>query len=149
MNGISSSEGAPTSVQATDEVTTGFMHIGEVAARTDLSLRSLRHWEEVGLLVPSGRTDGGFRLYTETDVEKILVIRRMKPLGFSLEEMKAAMTDIEALRDAEVSSQVRDEARSRLKAVQEDAGKRRLKLVQHLEMADEFIGLLKQETQPS
>ena len=57
------------------------MQIGEVAARTELSLRSLRHWEEVGLLQPSGRTDGGFRLYTEADVDKILVIRRMKPLG--------------------------------------------------------------------
>ena len=67
------------------------MHIGEVAARTELSLRSLRHWEEVGLLRPSGRTDGGFRLYTEDDVDKILVIRRMKPLGFTLEEMGAAM----------------------------------------------------------
>jgi hypothetical protein len=49
------------------------MHIGEVAARTELSLRSLRHWDEVGLLRPSGRTDGGFRLYTEADVEKILL----------------------------------------------------------------------------
>lgn len=123
------------------------MHIGEVAARTDLSLRSLRHWEEVGLLVPSGRTDGGFRLYTETDVEKILVIRRMKPLGFSLEEMKAAMTDIETLRDTRTTSQVRAEARQRLHVVRENAGERRLKLVQQLAMADEFIGLLEQETQ--
>jgi MerR family copper efflux transcriptional regulator len=49
------------------------MQIGEVAARTELSLRSLRHWEEVGLLRPSGRTEGGFRPYTEADVEKILV----------------------------------------------------------------------------
>ena len=76
------------------------MHIGEVAARTELSLRSLRHWDEVGLLRPSGRTDGGFRLYTEADVEKILVIRRMKPLGFTLDQMSAAMRDIETLHDA-------------------------------------------------
>lgn len=48
------------------------MHIGEVATRTGLSLRSLRRWEEVGLLTPSGRTDGGFRLYSETDVNKIM-----------------------------------------------------------------------------
>ena len=44
------------------------MQIGEVAARTELSLRSLRHWEDVGLLRPSGRSDGGFRLYTPADV---------------------------------------------------------------------------------
>ena len=121
------------------------MHIGEVAARTELSLRSLRHWEEVGLLVPSGRTDGGFRLYTEDDIEKILVIRRMKPLGFTLEEMRAAMTDIETLRDREATGAAGAAARERLAEVLAGARERRQKLVRHLEMADEFIGLLEKE----
>src|SRR5690242_2797882 len=115
------------------------MQIGEVAARTDLSLRSLRHWEEVGLLAPSGRSEGGFRLYTEDDVEKILIIRRMKPLGFSLEEMKAALTDIEALRDTATSVAERESSLGRLASVQSDAAERRHKLVRQLEMADEFI----------
>lgn len=123
------------------------MHIGEVAARTELSLRSLRHWEEVGLLVPSARTDGGFRLYTEADVEKIMVIRRMKPLGFSLDEMKAVMADIQALRDPHATTHVQAEARARLHGVREDARERRHRLVRQLEMADEFIGLLGRETQ--
>ena len=100
-------------------------------------------------MVPSGRTDGGFRLYTEADVDKILVIRRMKPLGFSLDEMKAAMADIEALRDPDMSTQVRADARSRLRKVQEEASERRQKLVRQLEMADEFIRLLDRETQRS
>lgn len=123
------------------------MHIGEVAARTELSLRSLRHWEEVGLLKPSGRTDGGFRLYTEDDVEKILVIRRMKPLGFSLDEMKAAMSDLEKLRDSDTSSAAREAAAAHLSAVKAEAGERRQKLARQLEMADEFITLLDQESQ--
>ena len=38
------------------------MHIGEVAERTGLSLRTIRHYDEVGLLPALGRTDGGFRL---------------------------------------------------------------------------------------
>ncbi len=122
------------------------MHIGEVASRTELSLRSLRHWEEVGLLVPSGRTDGGFRLYTEADVERILVIRRMKPLGFTLDEMKAVMADIESLRSPDAPASARTEARTRLRSVQEEARERRLKLVRQLEMADEFIGLLARES---
>lgn len=122
------------------------MHIGEVATRTDLSLRSLRHWEEVGLLEPSGRTDGGFRLYTEADVEKILVIRRMKPLGFSLDEMKAAMADLEKLRDPEMSSAAREAAADHLSEVKAEAGERRKKLARQLEMADEFIALLDQES---
>jgi MerR family copper efflux transcriptional regulator len=124
----------------------GAMHIGEVAARTELSLRSLRHWEEVGLLQPSGRTDGGFRLYTEDDVEKILVIRRMKPLGFTLDEMKAAMADLETIRASGTPAASRESARLSLSAVQAEAGQRREKLVRQLEMADEFISLLDRET---
>ncbi|MGF9757823.1 MerR family transcriptional regulator [Microvirga sp. 0TCS3.31] len=118
------------------------LHIGEVAARTDLSLRSLRHWEEVGLLEPSGRSDGGFRLYTEADVDKVLVIRRMKPLGFSLDEMKAVMADIETLADPNVAEDASSAARLRLVATQQDASRRREKLVAQLAMADEFIDLV-------
>lgn len=121
------------------------MHIGEVAARTELSLRSLRHWEEVGLLEPSGRTEGGFRLYTEDDVEKILVIRRMKPLGFSLDQMKAVMAEIEVLRRGDADFAGRQSALERLDAIRTEAVARRTKLVRQLEMADEFIDLLGRE----
>jgi DNA-binding transcriptional MerR regulator len=127
------------------EATAPAMHIGEVAARTELSLRSLRHWDEVGLLRPSGRTDGGFRLYTEADVDKILLIRRMKPLGFSLDRMSAAMRDIEALRDPQVPAARTAEARERLAGVLHEAAERREKLVRQLAMADEFIDLLSQQ----
>ena len=118
------------------------MQIGEVAARTELSLRSLRHWEDVGLLQPSGRSDGGFRLYTEADVDKILVIRRMKPLGFSLDEMKAVMADIETLAEPAADPAAEDAARQRLHATQAEASERREKLVRQLAMADEFIDLI-------
>ncbi len=128
--------------QGAGETTDAVMHIGEVAARTELSLRSLRHWEEVGLLQPSGRTDGGFRLYTESDVDKILVIRRMKPLGFSLDEMKAVMSDLEVLGDPEAGEGERVAAQQRIADVRTDATERRSRLVRQLEMADEFIGLL-------
>ncbi|WP_328321603.1 MerR family transcriptional regulator [Streptomyces sp. NBC_00388] len=64
------------------------MQIGEVALRTGLSLRTIRHYEETGLVVPSARSQGGFRLYTESDVSRLMVIRRMKPLGFTLDEMR-------------------------------------------------------------
>ncbi|MFG3547814.1 MerR family transcriptional regulator [Streptomyces sp. NPDC047725] len=64
------------------------LQIGEVAARTELSLRTIRHYEEAGLVIPSARSRGGFRLYTETDVSRLMVIRRMKPLGFTLEQMR-------------------------------------------------------------
>ena len=53
------------------------LHIGAVAERTELSLRTLRHYDEIGLVNPSERSEGGFRLYSEADVERILLIRRM------------------------------------------------------------------------
>ncbi len=118
------------------------MHIGEVAGRTDLSLRSLRHWEEVGLLPPSGRSEGGFRLYTDADVEKILVIRRMKPLGFSLDQMRAVMRDLEALESPGATAADRVAVRRRLDAIRAEAHERRAALVRQLDMADEFIALI-------
>ncbi|MFF1438757.1 MerR family transcriptional regulator [Streptomyces sp. NPDC058295] len=64
------------------------MRIGEVAARTELSLRTIRHYEQAGLVTPSARSQGGFRLYTEADVQRLMVVRRMKALGFTLDQMR-------------------------------------------------------------
>jgi DNA-binding transcriptional MerR regulator len=136
------------SSETTPDADPDFMHIGEVAARTDLSLRSLRHWEEVGLVRPSARTEGGFRLYTEDDVDKILVIRRMKPLGFTLDEMRAVMTDIDAVRHPSAAEVDRSAARSRLGRVRQEAGERREKLVRQVAMADEFLEIINRELAP-
>lgn len=65
----------------------GLMQIGQVAERTGLSLRTIRFYEENGLVVPTARSEGGFRLYSEEDAVRLEVIKRMKPLGFTLEEM--------------------------------------------------------------
>ena len=73
------------------------MQIGEVANRTGLSLRTIRYYEEMGLVVPSARTTGGFRLYTESDVARLMLIKRMKPLEFSLEEMSELLGTLDAL----------------------------------------------------
>ncbi|MGY1856076.1 MerR family transcriptional regulator [Modestobacter sp. SYSU DS0290] len=70
----------------------GLMQIGQVAERTGLSLRTIRFYEENGLVVPTARSDGGFRLYSDADVARFEVIKRMKPLGFSLEEMQELLT---------------------------------------------------------
>ncbi len=126
------------------------MQIGEIAQRTDLSLRTLRHYDEVGLLRPSGRSEGGFRLYTEEDLDKLVVIRRMKPLGFTLEEMVGVMRHIELLRrlqarapgSARVDEDEAAEAREHLAATLAEAHARRGRLRTQLDMADEFIGLL-------
>ncbi len=66
----------------------GMHQIGEVADAVGLSLRTIRHFEEVGLVPPSGRSAGGFRLYTDDDVDRLRLVKQMKPLDFSLEEMR-------------------------------------------------------------
>jgi DNA-binding transcriptional MerR regulator len=75
----------------------GLMQIGEVAERTGLSLRTIRYYEEVGLVVPSARSQGRFRLYTQPDVDRLQVIKRMKPLDFSLEQMRELLEVIDRL----------------------------------------------------
>jgi DNA-binding transcriptional MerR regulator len=63
--------------------------IEQVAARTGLTKRTLRYYEEIGLLDPPSRTEGGYRLYTEADVQRLERIKRMRDLlGFSLAEIK-------------------------------------------------------------
>src|SRR3954468_4715218 len=87
--------------EMTAEEVVATMHIGELATRSQMSLRTIRHYDEVGLLKPSGRTEGGFRLYTERDFTRLLLIRRMKPLGFTLEAMADLLRVIDALEESE------------------------------------------------
>jgi len=76
------------------------MQIGEAAERIGLSIRTIRHYEEAGLIVPSARSEGGFRLYTESDLDRLAMVKRMKPLGFTLDEMRDLRTVLDALDTA-------------------------------------------------
>jgi MerR family transcriptional regulator, copper efflux regulator len=122
------------------------MQIGKFAARSGVSIHTLRHYDEVGLLRPSGRSEGGFRLYTEEDLERFLVIRRMKPLGFSLEEMRQVLEVVDALPTASESE--RERLQQRLDGFIEAARGRRAKVLEQVAMADEFIGLLEERRSP-
>jgi DNA-binding transcriptional MerR regulator len=76
------------------------MQIGEAAERVGLSIRTIRHYEEAGLIVPSARSEGGFRPYTEPDLDRLAVVKRMKPLGFTLDEMRDLLAVLDALDTA-------------------------------------------------
>jgi DNA-binding transcriptional MerR regulator len=65
------------------------LQIGDVAERVGLSLRTVRYYEEMGLVSPPSRSEGGFRLYSGADVERLLALKRMKALGLALDEMGA------------------------------------------------------------
>jgi DNA-binding transcriptional MerR regulator len=65
------------------------LRIGEVATRLAISTRTLRYYEELGLLDPAGRTPGGGRRYGDDDVERVRHIRDLQQvLGFNLDEIK-------------------------------------------------------------
>jgi DNA-binding transcriptional MerR regulator len=126
----------------TEQAALTTMHIGELAERTGLSNRTIRHYDEIGLLHPSGRTEGGFRLYTDTDLTRLLIIRRMKPLGFTLEQMAELLAVVDAL-EAAADDADRVRLRGQLDEYIRDTEERRAKLEQHLGMADEFLGILR------
>lgn len=76
-----------------------YLQIGEVADRTGVTQRTLRFYEERGLLKPPSRMDGGFRLYSETDVGRVEQIKRMQSLlGLTLAEIKE-MVEAEEVRE--------------------------------------------------
>ncbi|MFC5953831.1 MerR family transcriptional regulator [Streptomyces pratens] len=122
------------------------MQIGEVAARTELSLRTIRHYEETGLAVPSARSQGGFRLYTEGDVARLMVIRRMKPLGFTLDRMRELLAATDRLDEHAGSGppegREREELLESLRGFEEAARQRTADLRTQLARAEEFTTTL-------
>ncbi|WP_208818228.1 MerR family transcriptional regulator [Streptomyces marokkonensis] len=120
------------------------MQIGEVAARTELSLRTIRHYEETGLVIPSARSQGGFRLYTESDVQRLMVIRRMKPLGFTLEQMRDLLDATDRLDRAGTADGAEREALlERVRTYEQDARRKIEELRVQLVRAEDFAATLR------
>ncbi|WP_442785133.1 MerR family transcriptional regulator [Amycolatopsis sp. H20-H5] len=120
------------------------MHIGEVATRTELSLRTIRHYDDVGLVVPSARSQGGFRLYTEVDVARLMVIRRMKPLGFTLEQMQELLAATDRLDSgALIDTAERQVLTTTLREFEHVAQQRCTDLRTQLGRAEEFADTLR------
>ncbi|MFE9703066.1 MerR family transcriptional regulator [Streptomyces sp. NPDC005930] len=122
----------------------GHMQIGEVAARTELSLRTIRHYEETGLVVPSARSQGGFRLYTEADVARLMVVRRMKPLGFTLDEMRDLLEATDRLDRAggQLPADERERLLERVRTYERAVRQRVADLRTQLARAEEFAATL-------
>lgn len=74
-----------------ESLDTPTMHIGELAERADLSLRTIRHYGDVGLLPPRERTASGYRLFDEDDLQKLLRIKHLRQLEFGLDEIAALL----------------------------------------------------------
>jgi DNA-binding transcriptional MerR regulator len=125
------------------------MQIGEVAARTELSLRTIRQYEDSGLVVPSAASPGGFPLYTDADVSRLMVVRRMKPLGFTLDETRELLTAVDRLAadrpdtETELEPGERAGLMARVRRYEVAAAERVAELRAQLARAEEFADSLR------
>lgn len=69
------------------------MLIGEVARRSGVTARMLRHYESIGLVRPTGRTGAGYREYSADDIRRIFHIESLRSLGLSLHDVGRALDD--------------------------------------------------------
>lgn len=118
--------------------------IGEVAEAVGLSLRTIRYYDEVGLAVPSGRSTGGFRLYTDADIDRLRFIRDLKPLDFSLDEIHDLLDALEAV----ASVKTRAAAAKRLVRFAEIGQQRCDELTEQVRSAERVVDRIRTSAAP-
>lgn len=123
--------------------------IGHVSAAVGLSLRTVRYYEEVGLVLPSGRTEGGFRLYTDADIGRLELVKQLKPLEFTLEEMRDLLEARDALADMTLEDDERRRLAERLAGYVAVAKQRAEGLREQLAAVEVVTDRLKRETRAS
>ena len=84
-----------------------FIQIGELAKKTKVTPRTIKHYEDKGLLKPFKKTRGGFRLYQNDKVKLVERIRQLKKAGFSLKEVKE-MEEINGIVEKNIFEKVDD-----------------------------------------
>jgi len=123
----------------------GLMQIGAIAQLVGLSLRTVRYYEEAGLVLPAGRTPGGFRLYDNDAVERLRLIMKMKPLGFTLDEMRLLIETLDELAVGTADDMQLRAARDRLEMFSIAATTRVTQLQEQLQIAEAFSEILANE----
>ena len=114
-----------------------YLQIGEVAERTSVTQRTLRFYEEKGLLKPPTRMEGGFRLYSEDDVHRVEQIKQLqKLLGFTLAEIK------EMVEAEEVKTQLSAEYRPGA-----DLEDQRARLARAIEVTERQYAVIRQKVE--
>lgn len=121
------------------------LQIGEVAERLGLSLRTIRYYEELGLVIPSARSPGGFRLYSEDDVKRLELVREMKPLDLSLTQVSDLLDALDRLEAATPGSREFEDALERLSSHARSAQERCSDLEERVSRARGFADRLKRE----
>ena len=86
----------------------GYMTVGEIAKKMDVTVRALQHYDREGLLSPSAMSEGGRRLYTDKDLVKLHQILSLKHLGFSLDDIKNRLIPLDT--PAEIADVLMEQA---------------------------------------
>lgn len=102
--------------------------IGGVAERLGVSTRTIKYYEELGLVSPENRSPGGFRLYNASDIERLQRILRLKGMGFSLAAIREFLSVRDAAQEAtreRVLAETTEHLRARQREVEERIAKTR------------------------
>lgn len=98
----------------------GYMTVGEVAKKMDVTVRTLQHYDREGLLSPSSVSEGGRRLYTDRDIVKLHQILSLKHLGFSLGDIKNRLMALDTPASvAAILSEQADGVRQKIETLSE------------------------------
>lgn len=92
--------------------------IGQVARNAGMPAKTIRYYEEVGVLPPPRRTAAGYRLYTEDSVERLLLIRRARALGVSLRHLRGLIVALDGGSRGALRPRLRELIRTHLGDVQ-------------------------------
>ncbi len=139
----------------------GYMTVGEVAKKMDVTVRTLQHYDKEGLLSPSSVSSGGRRLYTDKDIIKLHQILSLKHLGFSLDDIRDRLIPLDVPADvAQILSEQADIIREKIADLTESLSaietlktevlemqsvdfKKYADIIVNLEMKNDFYWLIK------
>lgn len=115
------------------------LKVGLLAQRTGKTARALHFYEELGLIRPTKRTKGGFRLFDPADVERIAAIERLHEAGFTLDEISKMVGIMRSSpRGAKAAEQVRKVLARGIAAAKEKIAKLQT-LLREIEQAESFL----------
>lgn len=120
------------------------VQIGEVAGQLGISPRTIKYYEELGLISPEERSPGGFRLYAERDVQRLERILRLKDMGFSLAAIREFLTVRDAAQEA-TREKVLHETMDHLQARERELTARVSKIREDLKSAESLRKELKKD----
>ncbi len=83
------------------------LKVGELAQRAGLTVRTLHHYDAIGLLTPSGRSESGYRLYSQADVQRLHGIQTLRQMGFALADIDALLADDSLSPEHIIAQQIR------------------------------------------